>query len=137
MNYNSTNPSAPYGYYGSVAPGEVYFPPETYALAPMPKTVPFTNEHLALLSTLTASEAFKSFLKANAGSILLRNLIGSHNNEKVFELITLADLENLITYSTALSSITIALLPTSTVTLSFSGVWNDLQYWNDSLIWNE
>lgn len=113
---SSNNPSAPYGYYGSVAPGDVYFPPKRPQLTSLPRSVPFTQQDLENLRALTSSEEFKQFLKTNAGAIALRHLQVTQTANKTFEINTLNDLGEPITYTTALSTITIAVTPTTTPT---------------------
>ena len=113
---SSLNPSAPYGYYGAVAPGEVYFPPETYTLVYRPSSAPFTQEDLSLLMSLTASTSFQTFMQTNAGSVMLRSLSAEQEGVRVFEIDTLNDIAEPIVYSAALSAITVAVLPTSTPT---------------------
>lgn len=109
----STNPSAPYGYYGGVAPEDVYFPPPAKAFYPPPKSKPFTKENLQTLQNLLSTD-LAQFLTLSGGAILFRTLSSTSEDFKTFNIEDLNNFLSSIHYTTSLSSIQLADLPTST-----------------------
>lgn len=118
---SSLNKSASYGYYGGKAPGEIYFPPSVPEKRNLPISKPFTKQQLQTLLDLASFEDFKNFLQNNAESILVRTLSAGANGYKTFIIENLENINESITYTTNLSSITLLLEPTPTPTMTNPG----------------
>ena len=110
---SSTNPSAPFGYYGGIPADELYVPPPAKAFYPPPKSLTFTQENLQTLQTLLSS-GLGDFLMLSGGAILFRSLSSTDGEFKTFKIENLNNFLSSIQYTTSLSSIQIAVLPTST-----------------------
>lgn len=110
------NPSRPYGFYGGVAPGDVYIPPPSRKFIPPAKSVSFTKEQLEALLALASMSAFNTFLNSEAKNMLFRTLSATNNGTKTF-IINNAELSGSpVVYSSSLSSVVIQILPTPTST---------------------
>lgn len=104
------NPSAPFGYYGGVAPGEVYIPPPSPKFIPPQKSLRFTKQELETLQALASLSSFHLYLSENADNILIRKL--SSENDFVIDNLELSG--NPIVYTSTLSSIEPYIMPTQT-----------------------
>lgn len=110
---SNSNPSAPYGYYGGVAPEDVYFPPPAKAFYPPPKSKPFTQQDLQTFQSLLSTNLLE-FLTLSGGAVLVRTLSSDDGEFKTFKIEDLNNMLSSIHYTTSLSSIQLINLPSPT-----------------------
>jgi hypothetical protein len=95
------NKSKPYGYYGGVTKENHYIPPPSPPFIPHPASVPFYENQIATVTTLlTAAESTREFLKDNEGIIMRRYLVNKTETEEFYEIRTLDNPKDVITYTT-------------------------------------
>jgi hypothetical protein len=105
------NLSKDYGYYGGVSKANHYVPPPQPDFVPHPPSnALMSNAVLSTLETVIFTDFFKSFLSANAGSIVFRKHIKTDNiptlsDVRVFELNTQNDVKDTLTYDTMLTGL--------------------------------
>ena len=98
------NKSKPYGYYGGVTNENHYVPPPSAPFTPQPASIPFyENQANAAVALLSSAEATREFFKDNEGIIMRRYLVGRTETEEFYEIKTLDNPNDIITYTTALS----------------------------------
>jgi hypothetical protein len=98
------NKSQSYGFYGGVTNENHYVPPPSTPFTPQPASVPF-YENLAEASTnlLSSAEYTREFFVNNEGIIMRRYLVGQTATEEFYEIRTLDNPNDIITYTTAIS----------------------------------
>jgi len=98
------NKSKIYGYYGGVTQQNHYVPPPSAPFVPQPASVPFYENYAstteALLST---AELTREFFISNEGVILRRYLVETTATQDIYELTTLDNPNDIITYVTELT----------------------------------
>ena len=98
------NKSKIYGYYGGVTQQNHYVPPPSAPFVPQPASVPFYENYAstteALLST---AELTREFFISNEGVILRRYLVETTATQEIYELTTLDNPNDIITYVTELT----------------------------------
>ncbi len=98
------NKSKIYGYYGGVTQQNHYVPPPSPPFTPQPASVPFyenyTSTTEALLST---AELTREFFVSNEGIILRRYLAERTDTQEIYQLTTLDNPHDVITYVTELT----------------------------------
>lgn len=101
-----TNKSKVYGYYGGVTQQNHYVPPPVPPFTPQPANLPF-YENLANASTalLTSAEYTREFFENNEGTVMRRYLVGQTETEEFYEIKTLDNPNDVITYVTAISGV--------------------------------
>ena len=99
-----TNKSKIYGYYGGVTQQNHYVPPPSVPFVPQPASVPFYENYAstteALLST---AELTREFFVTNEGIILRRYLVDRTATQEIYQLTTLDNPDDVITYVTELT----------------------------------
>lgn len=100
-----SNLSKPYGYYGGVTNENHYVPPEVASFEPHPASVPFYGDYRSkMISMLSSIDFVKEFLAVNSGSILLRTLVDEIHGIGTFDMYTLDQPEDIITYNSNLKT---------------------------------
>ena len=98
------NKSKPYGYYGGVTNANHYVPPEVAPFVPCPPSVPFfENQATATTALLSSAEYTREFLEDNEGTIMRRYLVDRTETQEFYEIKTLDNPNDVITYVTGLS----------------------------------
>ena len=99
-----SNKSKPYGYYGGVTNANHYVPPEVAPFVPCPPSVPFfENQATATAALLSSAEYTREFLEDNEGTIMRRYLVDRTETQEFYEIKTLDNPNDVITYVTGLS----------------------------------
>lgn len=98
------NKSRAYGLYGGVTNQNHYIPPPSLPFTPQPASVPF-YENLANASAmlLSSAEPTRDFFVNNEGIIMRRYLVKQTATEEFYEIRTLDNPNDVITYVTAIS----------------------------------
>ena len=98
------NKSEIYGLYGGVTNQNHYVPPPSLPFTPQPASVPF-YENLADASAvlLSSAEYTREFFVNNEGSIMRRYLVGQTATEEFYEIKTLDNPNDIITYVAEIS----------------------------------
>lgn len=100
----SNNKSKFYGYYGGVTNENHYTPPAVPAFVPQPKTIPFYIDYIQMLDDALSSIDFSlEYLALSADKILIRRQLSASDTLKTFEMRTLANPNDVITYTTPIS----------------------------------
>ena len=102
------NKSAIYGYYGGVTNENHYVPPPSPPFTPQPPSIPFyENQANATLALLSSAEQTRQFFIDNQGAILRRYQVAVVGDVEFYEIKTLDDPNDIITYSAITSSVDI------------------------------
>jgi len=99
------NKSAIYGYYGGVSDSNHYVPPPSTPFTPQPASVPFYENQASAVTLLTSAKDTRDFFEQNKGSIMRRKFVGIANNQEVYEINTDDNPDDLIIYTTPISSV--------------------------------
>jgi hypothetical protein len=98
------NKSKAYGYYGGVTNENHYVPPAVAPFVPHPPSVPFfENQATASTALLSSADYTREFLQDNEGIIMRRYLVNRTDAEEFYEIRTLDNPNDVITYVTELS----------------------------------
>ena len=99
-----SNKSKAYGYYGGVTQANHYVPPAVAPFVPCPPSVPFfENQATATAALLSSAEYTREFLENNEGTIMRRYMVNRTENQEFYEIKTLDNPNDVITYVTGLS----------------------------------
>jgi hypothetical protein len=99
-----SNKSKAYGYYGGVTQANHYVPPAVAPFVPCPPSVPFyENQSTATAALLSSAEYTREFLENNEGIIMRRYLVNRTATQEFYEIKTLDNPNDVITYVTGLS----------------------------------
>ena len=99
-----SNKSKAYGYYGGVTNANHYVPPEVAPFVPHPPSVPFfENQATSTAALLSSANYTREFLEDNEGIIMRRYLVGRTETQEFYEIKTLDNPNDVITYVTGLS----------------------------------
>lgn len=100
------NKSAIYGYYGGVSESNHYVPPPSTPFTPQPASIPFYENQASVATVLlTSAKDTRDFFEQNKGSIMRRKFIGIANDQEVYEINTDDHPNDLIIYTTPVSSV--------------------------------
>lgn len=100
----TSNKSAIYGGYGGVSQKNHYVPPPSPPFVPHPASVPFyENLANATAELLSSAEATREFFVSNEGIILHRYLVDRTATQEFYEITTIDNPNDIITYVTDLS----------------------------------
>lgn len=98
------NRSKAYGYYGGVTNENHYVPPTIAPFVPHPPSVPFyENQATATATLLSSADYTREFLEDNEGIIMRRYMVNRTDTEEFYEIRTLDNPNDVITYVTGLS----------------------------------
>ena len=98
------NKSKPYGYYGGVTQQNHYVPPPIPPFVPQPASVPFYENYASTAETLLSSaEITREFFISNEGIILRRYLVERTATQEIYEITTLDNPNDVITYVTEIT----------------------------------
>ena len=98
------NRSKAYGYYGGVTNENNYVPPAIAPFVPHPPSVPFfENQATATATLLSSADYTREFLEDNEGIIMRRYMVNRTDTEEFYEIRTLDNPNDVITYTTGLS----------------------------------
>ena len=98
------NRSKAYGYYGGVTNENHYVPPAIAPFVPHPPSVSFyENQATATATLLSSADYTREFLEDNEGIIMRRYLVSRTDTEEFYEIRTLDNPNDVITYVTSLS----------------------------------
>ena len=99
-----TNKSKIYGYYGGVSQQNHYVPPPCPPFVPQPASVPFYENYSSTTDELlSTAELTRDFFISNEGIILRRYLTDRTATQEFYELATLDNPNDVITYVTDLT----------------------------------
>lgn len=99
-----SNKSKAYGYYGGVTEANHYVPPAVAPFVPCPPSVPFyENQSSATTALLSSAEYTREFLENNEGIIMRRYMVNRTETQEFYEIKTLDNPNDVITYVTGLS----------------------------------
>lgn len=98
------NKSKAYGYYSGVTNENHYVPPVIAPFVPHPPSVPFYENQASATATLLSSADYtREFLEDNEGIIMRRYMVNRTDTEEFYEIRTLDNPNDVITYVTGLS----------------------------------
>ena len=105
------NKSAPYGYYGGVTKENHYVPPPSQPFTPQPPSIPFyENQANATLALLSSAEQTRQFFIDNQGAILRRYQVAVVGDVEYYEMKTLDNPNDVITYVSTTSAVDVLLM---------------------------